>query len=99
VGQSDFLEGLNLTSFLSSLRGARDCSTLTRIREKSMLVFCVQKKDSNVPVCHVHNVPLKQQQIPIDANAPSLGRITCLLCPVSHSVVRETRRMNARSAY
>jgi glyoxylate carboligase len=64
-----------------------------------MQVLCMQKKDSTLPLCHMHNVPLKQQQIAIDANAPSLGRITCYMCPVSHSVVRETRRAHASNAY
>jgi hypothetical protein len=47
----------------------------------------------------MHNVPLKQQQIAIDANAPALGRITCFICPVSHSIVRETRRTQSSNGY
>jgi hypothetical protein len=64
-----------------------------------MAVLCVQKKDSNVPICDIHNVALKQHQIAIDSNAPSLGHITCYVCPVSRSVVREPRREYANKTY
>jgi len=64
-----------------------------------MPVLCVQKKDSNLPLCGIHNVALKQNQIAIDANAPSLGRITCYVCPISRSVVREMRGAYASKSY
>jgi hypothetical protein len=63
-----------------------------------MAVPCIQKKNSTVPICDVHNVPLKQQDILIDPNAPSLGRISCYICPASHSVVREMRRAYGHGA-
>jgi catabolite regulation protein CreA len=59
----------------------------------------MQKKDSNIPLCSMHNVALKQQQIAIDSNAPSLGRVTCFVCPISRSVVREMRGAYARKTY
>jgi catabolite regulation protein CreA len=59
----------------------------------------MQKKDSNLPVCGTHNVALKQQQISIDSNAPSLGRITCYVCPISRSVVKELRSNHANKSY
>jgi hypothetical protein len=64
-----------------------------------MQVFCNQKTDSNLPLCAVHNVALRQNQIAIDANAPALGRITCYVCPISRTVVREMRRAYAVKAY
>jgi hypothetical protein len=54
-----------------------------------MTAPCVQKTIMNVPYCAQHNVRLKQEQIPIDSNAPGLGRISCFVCPISQSVVRE----------
>jgi len=57
---------------------------------------CFRKKDSYPPVCGVHKVVVVQKQIAIDANAPSLGRVTCLICPVSRVVVREMARPYAR---
>jgi hypothetical protein len=91
VGQSDFLEGQNQASFLSRLRGAKGLQQAHPDRETPMQVLCMQKKDSSMPLCNMHNVALKQQQIAIDSNAPSLGRITCYVCPISRSVVRELR--------
>jgi hypothetical protein len=64
-----------------------------------MPVLCMQKKDSNLPLCTLHNVLLKQQEVPIDSNAPSLGRITCYVCPISRSVVRELRGSYAHKSY
>jgi len=48
---------------------------------------CFNKKGSNPPVCGVHNVALETGLIPIDVNAPCLGRISCYVCPVSQIVV------------
>lgn len=61
-----------------------------------MPVLCFQKLDSNPPLCGVHNVALVQDQIPIDANAPTLGRISCLVCAVSRNVVQERKGYHAR---
>jgi hypothetical protein len=41
------------------------------------------------PICGVHNVALAHDTVPIDANIPHLGQITCYVCPVSHKVVEE----------
>ena len=59
---------------------------------------CFSKKDSNPPVCGVHQVAVVQRQIPIDAFAPGLGRVTCSICPVSRSVVREVRGLYAHKS-
>ena len=64
-----------------------------------MPVLCYQKPDSNQPLCGVHNVVLVQNQIPIDANAPALGRITCFVCAVSRTVVQERKESYARSRF
>jgi hypothetical protein len=60
-----------------------------------MQARCFQKKDSDHPVCGVHEVSLIQNRIPIDSNAPELGRITCYICTVSHAVVNERNRSHA----
>jgi hypothetical protein len=65
--------------------------------EKYMPVFCFEKGDSDRPVCGVHNVPLIQDQVAIDANAPWLGSIACSLCPVTRVVVEKKRESNAPS--
>jgi hypothetical protein len=57
---------------------------------------CFSRDDSNPPVCAVHKVRAVQKQIPIDPNAPVLGRVTCNLCPVSRMVVQEAGRLYAR---
>lgn len=62
-----------------------------------MPVFCFEKRDLDRPVCGVHNVPLVQDVIPIDANAPGLGRIACSICPITRVVVEKKRESNARS--
>jgi hypothetical protein len=56
---------------------------------------CFKKMVTNPPVCGVHNVPLKQSQISIDGNAPGLGQINCLKCPVSQVVALDARRFQA----
>jgi hypothetical protein len=61
-----------------------------------MSVMCFQKTDSNTLVCGVHNVALVENRIPIDPNAPGLGRITCYVCSVSRAVVEEGKRSYAR---
>jgi catabolite regulation protein CreA len=63
-----------------------------------MPVMCFQKKDSNQTVCGVHNVPLVQNRIAIDPNAPGLGLVTCYICAVSRSVVQEGKKTHARNS-
>ena len=48
---------------------------------------CFQKKGSDPPVCGVHDVRLIETTVPIDSNAPHLGEITCLKCPVGDVIV------------
>ena len=52
---------------------------------------CFRKKNSDPPVCGLHNVALVQNRISIDSNAPGLGHITCYICPVSHAVVLDVK--------
>ena len=59
---------------------------------------CFKKKVTNPPVCGVHNVPLKQIQVIIDSNAPGLGQINCLKCPVSQVVALDAQRLQARNS-
>jgi hypothetical protein len=40
-------------------------------------------------MCGIHNVPLVKATLPIDANSPRLGSVTCYVCPVSHRVADE----------
>lgn len=58
---------------------------------------CFQKKDSNQPVCGVHDVALVRSRIPIDSNAPGLGCIACLVCVISRTVVQEGKRSYAQN--
>ena len=52
-----------------------------------MAVQCFERMDLNPPVCGLHNVSLVQDLVPIDPNAPWLGRVACSFCPVSRVVV------------
>jgi hypothetical protein len=47
---------------------------------------CFIKMGSNPPVCNLHNVLLEESTVPIDPNAPHLGRISCLRCPVTRAI-------------
>jgi hypothetical protein len=64
-----------------------------------MPVQCFEKRDSDRPVCGAHNVPLVQDLVPIDANAPWLGRIACSFCPVSRVVVDKKGRSHASTQF
>jgi hypothetical protein len=50
---------------------------------------CFQKKDSNPPVCGVHNVPLISKLVPNDLIAAGRKRITFLSCPVSGKALND----------
>ena len=52
---------------------------------------CFIKQGSGPPICGVHNVPLIKTEVNIDKNAPQLGHITCLRCPVSRSVILDAK--------
>jgi catabolite regulation protein CreA len=66
--------------------------------EKNMPVMCFQKKDSDHPVCGIHNVSLVQNRIAIDPNAPGLGAVTCYVCAISRTVVQEGKRTYASNS-
>jgi len=53
---------------------------------------CFKTRDSNPPVCGVHNLPLVKFQVAIDMNAPELGMVDCFICSVSHTVAREVKK-------
>jgi hypothetical protein len=74
------------------------CPEVQTNREGLMAVLCFPKKGSNQLVCGIHNVALVENQIPIDSNAPQLGRITCFVCEVSRAVVEEEKRSYARNS-
>lgn len=63
-----------------------------------MAEHCYKKKVTYPPVCGVHNVPLKQSRVSIDGNAPGLGQINCLKCPVSQVVALDAQRFQARNS-
>jgi hypothetical protein len=48
---------------------------------------CFFKKDKELLICGIHNVPLVKGSIPIDSIAPHLGRIVCYVCPISLEVL------------
>ena len=48
-------------------------------------------KGSDPPVCGVHMVRLIESRVPIDANAPHLGEITCLVCSASKDVTLDEK--------
>jgi hypothetical protein len=50
---------------------------------------CYVKKNSNPLRCGAHDVVLVQRTFPIDQNAPSLGLVSCYVCPVSKEVVSD----------
>ena len=52
---------------------------------------CFKKKGSDPPVCGVHKGRLIESRVPIDANAPYLEEITCLMCPVSKGVTLDEK--------
>jgi hypothetical protein len=51
---------------------------------------CFKIKDSNPPVCGVHNVPLMQRQSSEDSVLSKLGDFAFFVCPVSGYVVRDS---------
>jgi hypothetical protein len=60
---------------------------------------CFMKKDSNPPVCGVHNKTLQRIKVSIDSQAAWLGNVTCDLCPASRAVVREPKQPQSRSSF
>jgi hypothetical protein len=50
---------------------------------------CFRKKDSNPPLCGVHNVPLVQHQSSEDFLSAKVRDFAFLVCPVSRAAVNE----------
>jgi hypothetical protein len=50
---------------------------------------CFRKKNSNPPMCGIHNVALVETELPIDPYAPHLGHITGYVCPESGQLVTD----------
>ena len=55
---------------------------------------CFLEKGSEPPMCGVHKRALVRAEIPIDAQAPQLGRIPCFRCPVSGIVLKDEEKAN-----
>jgi hypothetical protein len=53
---------------------------------------CFRKKDSDPPVCGVHNVPLEQKELPIEFIASGYKSFNFLVCPESGAVVGDASR-------
>jgi hypothetical protein len=50
---------------------------------------CFPKKDTNPPLCGVHDVPLVKEKISIELIISNSFPITCYVCPVSEKVVSD----------
>jgi hypothetical protein len=50
---------------------------------------CFRKKDSEPPVCGVHNVPLLQKQLPPEMIGAGYKGFNFLVCPVSGVVLND----------
>jgi hypothetical protein len=50
---------------------------------------CFTKKDSNPPVCGIHNVPLVQRQLPNELIALGYRALAFLVCSVSGAVLND----------
>jgi hypothetical protein len=61
-----------------------------------MVERCFKEKNSNPPNCGVHKVLLQRGEALIDRLAPYLGRITCLICPISELVVHDSDEYEPR---
>jgi len=55
-----------------------------------MVRLCFVKKDTNPPICCVHNVPLVQRHSSDNLPTSGFGSFTFFVCPVSGEVVRDT---------
>jgi hypothetical protein len=51
--------------------------------------FCFLKKDTNPPLCGLHNVPLVKTEISIELIIPNSVPISCYVCPVGKEVVSD----------
>jgi hypothetical protein len=59
---------------------------IQNIGDPGMAELCFTMKDSNPPVCGVHNVPLIQRQSLEGYVLSELGDFAFLACPVSRNV-------------
>jgi len=50
---------------------------------------CFRKKDSNSPVCGVHNVPLVQKQLPAEMIGAGYKGFSFFVCSVSGAVLND----------
>ena len=50
---------------------------------------CFKKKDSNPPVCGVHNLPLVERQLPDELIAAEYKAFTFFVCPVSEAALKD----------
>jgi len=57
---------------------------------------CFSSGGSNPAICEVHHVAIVRREIEIDPFTPALGRVSCSVCPVSRTIVREVRRSHAQ---
>gem|GEM_PF-2128234 len=57
--------------------------------ETVMAEPCFSKKDSNPPICGIHNVPLVSKQLPAEMTGGGYKRFAYLVCPVSGSVLND----------
>jgi hypothetical protein len=52
-----------------------------------MDLTCSKKTGSNPPICEIHEVRLVLCDDLLTADAPYLGSVTCLKCPVSQKTI------------
>jgi hypothetical protein len=52
------------------------------------------KKDSNPPICGVHNVPLVKKQLPNEMVAAGYKGFTYLVCPVTGAVLNDPTKQS-----
>ncbi len=55
---------------------------------------CFMKKDSNPPICGVHNVPLVKKQLPNEMVAAGYKGFTYLVCPVTGAVLNDPTKQS-----
>jgi hypothetical protein len=67
-----------------------NCSLEFReVGETGMAEPCFKKKDSNPPVCGVHNLPLVERQLPDELIAAEYKAFTFFVCPVSEAALKD----------
>jgi hypothetical protein len=51
---------------------------------------CSKSPNSDPPTCHMHDVALTYCEELVDVDAPYLGYVTRLKCPISQSIVLDS---------